>query len=237
MLVKDWGTASHVNRLAYSTYDIFKGAFNIITAAQRGSYPIEDIKHVYSHEWNEMNATVQFHAFNGWLENLSLEPRTTQKGNLRRFLINRAERTNFPRAGGQHELFVCDRCLALVSNRIHYAYESTFHKYETKGIIENGPLYYTVNFQMTVITAFNKTINRYNCYTNLEPVILDMEVNNQFISTVEGIGIFNFLADTMDQWIFDHFNNTVRNNMQHKIDTAVRKVLNKRNICEEFLSY
>ena len=41
ILVKNWGTGSQINRLAYTTYDVFNQAFGLMTAAQTDFYPIE----------------------------------------------------------------------------------------------------------------------------------------------------------------------------------------------------
>jgi hypothetical protein len=47
VLVKDWGTGSQINRLAYTTYDVFSQAFDAMTAGQHDFYPIEDIRRSY----------------------------------------------------------------------------------------------------------------------------------------------------------------------------------------------
>lgn len=48
ILLKDWGTDSHINRLAYATYDVFSEAFQQITASLEGLYPVPDLIKTFS---------------------------------------------------------------------------------------------------------------------------------------------------------------------------------------------
>lgn len=48
MLVKDWGTGSQMNRLIYSTRDLFQKSFDFLTAGQGGVFPVADLRKNYT---------------------------------------------------------------------------------------------------------------------------------------------------------------------------------------------
>lgn len=227
----DWGVTSDINRLKCVFRDVFEGTFDLVNAGQQ-DYPLPDIKKEYYQQWRNVTDAVEFRAFNGWLEAPRIQT-SSNYGCLRRVVIP-SNSSTWPWQH-QHEMIVCNECVSLVADSVNYAYEVLYNSKRAFGKITKRHINYAVSSKMTLVNEYVKESNYY-CGSNTEPLVLTLDPHAADNDTeIRGLMSLNFIQDSIDGWLLEHLNGTVRTDLAVRLQNALAKVFTLHEICDEFL--
>lgn len=230
MHVADWGVTSDIHRLRFVTRDFFKQLFSLITD---DTYNLPDFKQTYEHTLKGKNGTVQFRAYNGRLNDFKIEMiNDTKHGALRRLAIARDNHR-------QHELIVCDQCMYVKADRVNYLYEAYYNTFSTHGRLSNGPILYWLSFQINIIYQHDNQLNKSACEVTFDPITLALDSKHKeykIEATINNVGVLNFVADKIDEWLIHQLNVTTLNSLQINMKNYAQTTIKKDVICDEFLS-
>lgn len=238
MSMRDVGITDDINRAASSLNDIFKESFEhmIGSLGKHGVYYLPEI--VYEYEFKRTPAEemrrVQFHASNGWMKFPKIK--STEgilSGALRKYkvAVNNSMR---------EILLVCVECLEVSAEGINYCYEATFGGKNVSGTITSGPVSYKLSIQLRITQAIRNNINNNlavtPCNVTMGERSFELSDKSNFRSEIRGLRTLNFIADNIDGWIRNHFNSTVKAQLEKKLFTSMAKIISKHEVCEEFIS-
>lgn len=238
MSMRDIGITDDIQCVASSLNDIFKESFELMIGSlgKHGVYYIPEIKQTldYQQKTSEERKRLEFQASNGWMKNPTLKAFDGMRnGSLRKYKIPLTSTT-------RQVLLVCVECLEISAQAVNFCYEATYDRKNVSGTITSGPVIYKFSLQMRITQSLRNDKEINNLVSPLCSVSLDeksLELNNasNFRSEVRGLRTLNFLADKIDVWMKDHFNSTVRSQLETRLLTALNKVFIKHEICEEFI--
>lgn len=230
--IADWGVTSDINRLKCVFRDVFEETFDLVNAGQQ-DYPLPDIKKDYIHQWRNATGTVEFRAFNGWLESPVIQM-SSSYGCLRRMVIPQNSSAAWPWQH-QREMIVCNECMSLVADSVNFAYEAYYNSIRAFGKFNKKHVKFTVNSKISIAHDFVGE-NKDFCGTNTEPLALNLDPHGAYNDTeIRGLMSLNFIQDHIDGWLLEHLNGTVRIDLETRLQTALAKVFSLHEICDEFL--
>lgn len=238
MSMRDVGITDDIHRAASSLNDIFKESFEhmIGSLGKHGVYYLPEIRYDYDFKRTpaEEMRRVEFQASNGWMKFPKIKSADGMlSGALRKYkvAVNTALR---------EILLVCVECLEVSAEGINYCYEATYGGKNVSGTITSGPVSYKLSMQLRITQAIRNNLNNHlaatSCNVTMGERSFELSDKSSFRSEVRGLRTLNFIADNIDGWIRNHFNSTVKAQLEKKLLTSMNKIITKHEVCEEFIN-
>uniref|UniRef100_A0A146KZR1 Uncharacterized protein n=1 Tax=Lygus hesperus TaxID=30085 RepID=A0A146KZR1_LYGHE len=249
MLLKDWGTNSQNKRLAWATKDLFDSAVALMnlgnpTTAMPMMGLITNL--TLSDPTNQnKKASVELRVLRSFLMEPAINcSHLLDKGNLRRIIMTQTEKMLHDKGtathgghGHQHELFICDSCIYLQFTGLHVGFhveskDPPVYYYGSAAF--PGPINYVIGFQLSVELERSRTSNQLECQFDYKPSPLELTAYPT-ASFVKGSNTV-FLAEELDKIVLNHLNTTVQENLNTRLQNALRYVATERDLCTNFLT-
>ncbi|BES95148.1 Hypothetical protein NTJ_07957 [Nesidiocoris tenuis] len=250
LLIKDWGTESQNKRLGRAVTDLFESALQLMNLGNPTSaMPMMGfIKNIsVSDPVNQSKkANLELRILRSFLAEPQINnTHLSDKGSLRRIIMTRTEKMLHDKGtathgsrGHQHEIVVCDSCIQLQFTGLHVG----FHV-ESKGpsvpvyyygsAVFPGSISYVIGFQLGVMIE-EAPNNQLECQFDYKPSPLELTSHPQ-AGTVKGQNTV-ILADELEAAITNHLNTTVLENLNTRLDNALRYVATEKDLCTNFLT-